>query len=216
MLRRYVKGARLSLFFTTFLPLANKCTELLQVFARKEDVDQHTVRHYEMVEHQLWELLATFAQEAVDVEAVQTNKKWAKCIRDQLDVHLVKNALKKKGATDYTAALPRSELVVPRLSAIRALKFMIRADASSQTTGETKLVRNSRNYVNALCNIYTSDEPHVQENTKSEALTTIKVSPCQKKCTFFFSTYNFFEFFFIKASPTLLRTPRAKPSPPSR
>ncbi|KAF2354788.1 putative domain NUC173 [Trinorchestia longiramus] len=136
LLRKFVKGSRLIFFKDNFVPLAEKCFNVRAKLESEPEPNARLVTLYKTVEYQIWAMLPSFACEAVDVEAAQTNRAFAKLV-----CRLIEHSESS------------------RIDAMAALRNMIAADGSS--TG--RIAKNSSNYLPALFNLFVR-EPKTSHN----------------------------------------------------
>lgn len=147
LLRKFVKASRLVFFKDHFIPLAQKCTTVIQRLKNDRDADSRLIHTYGTIEYQIWSLLPSFADEAVDVEAAQANKNFAKLICQRI--------------TDFENT---------RIDTMKAIRNMVVADGTN--TG--KLAKNSINYLPVLFNIFTNPDG-MDVSHKKAAFETIRV-----------------------------------------
>ncbi|XP_018011596.1 RRP12-like protein [Hyalella azteca] len=137
LLRKFVKGSRLLFFKDNFVPLAEKCFNVVAKLESEAAPNVRLVSTYKTVEYQIWAMLPSFACEAVDVEEAQSNKAFAKLV---------------------CRLIEHSE--ASRIDAMAALRNMIAADGSSSG----RIARNSSNYLPALFNLFVK-APKTSHNT---------------------------------------------------
>lgn len=140
LLRKYVRGSRLVFYKDHFMPMAEKCFNVVSTMEADPKSNKRVLATYKTIEYQIWAMLPSFANQAQDVEEAQANKTFAK---------LVCRLIEHREAS--------------RIDAMAALRHMIVAD--STTTG--KLAKNASNYLPALFNIFLK-VPRNSRNSQKE------------------------------------------------
>uniref|UniRef100_A0A2P2HZC8 RRP12-like protein n=1 Tax=Hirondellea gigas TaxID=1518452 RepID=A0A2P2HZC8_9CRUS len=145
LLRKFTKNSRLMFFKAHFIPLAEKCFDVItNLEDGKGEMPNAArvglLRTYNQVQYQIWALLPSFSNQARDVEEAQTNRAFAKLI---------------------CGLIEHSEL--SRMDAMAALRYMI----SSENSSKRHLSRNSSNYLPALFNVFMK-EPKTARNIDKE------------------------------------------------
>lgn len=156
-MKKYLSETSLVYFETFFVHLASKCYILIDALKKKGQGDSLLAKTYQNIERQIWSLLPSFCDGAIDVDEALANEKFARIVCDHIKFR------------DDT-----------RVDVMAALRNLI--NDNKEQPG--RLVTYAKNYIPALFNIYLTKnktagakegEATVENGQRLAAYHTVKV-----------------------------------------